>query len=216
MKSAPSDQRDLTIWRYLSIDKFEWMLTNRKLYFPQLGRMIDTYEGRFRVIPLILPPDGLNPEFREFLCGLNDGRRSAMMEEIIQKDVFISCWCCRDDEDFGLWDRYAREGVAIRSSTATFETNVPMLDESGNRIWETRHIRYSSDPDDPARVFDESRGVFAVSMHKWLAPVFVKLTGYDSEREWRAAIYQEYSPEEPRELARISHRVSLWGCDRSV
>ena len=101
------------VWRYMSLEKFEWMLTNKALYLARMDQFDDPWE--------------LAPAFHQLgatqFTGLNSGgvptynASAESMRLLLDQSKrwhFVSCWSAMATESHALWQINCgkTEGVA--------------------------------------------------------------------------------------------------------
>lgn len=86
------------IWRYLKYDHFEFLLKERKLWFSQVDKFDDKFEGWY-------------PE--------TDEHRHALFKDY-KKHTYANCWHIKNHESFLMWEVYGTDknnkGIAIQST----------------------------------------------------------------------------------------------------
>jgi hypothetical protein len=107
------------IWRYMGIDKFLDLIINSRLFFTEVGRLPDQYEG---TVPAAntdrwkaeLARQGVTGE--QYSQALREDRKRT---EELRRTALVSCWSMGTGESYALWRVYlggARAGVAVRTS----------------------------------------------------------------------------------------------------
>lgn len=90
---------DITIWRYMSTDKFIHLLRTQTLYLCRVDKLYDKYE-----------------------CSLTETDKKYFYfsnNEYWEKDAkrhFINCWAESDHELYMMWNTYGVHGIAIKST----------------------------------------------------------------------------------------------------
>ncbi len=120
---------DATLWRYLDAGKFEWLLTERRLYMPTADRLGDPLEGttpqaeidRWDAMLAAAETDeqrGITLHNRRFLADMAASWRRA---------YFVSCWQMNDYESNVMWRAYTSspEAVAIRTTFSALRAALP-------------------------------------------------------------------------------------------
>ena len=104
------DDHEAVIWRFMSLGKFQDLITTSELYFRRADLFDDDDEG--------LPPEeympyaGLNPlDIRDAL-ELNHHRGSLAQD---REAFYISCWCLSAEPTTTMWQQYAKDGLAVGS-----------------------------------------------------------------------------------------------------
>jgi hypothetical protein len=99
----------IEIWRYMDLEKFEFILKNKALFFCRADRFVDPFEGS-------LPKRELDLEMREkheyLIHGLSYLRKRMKMQNI------INCWHISNSENDSMWKLYLKsnEGIAIKTT----------------------------------------------------------------------------------------------------
>ena len=87
---------ELSIWKYFSMDKFEWLFENEKLFFCRVDEFEDKNE--------FLPSDLLAKQFR-------------MAQPVFEREMirirehcYVNCWSISDTISPEMWKKYAGNG----------------------------------------------------------------------------------------------------------
>lgn len=101
---------DETLWRYCTVDRFEWIAANSRIYFASANQFTDPFEGAVAVQLNVGPVD---PRYAE----MDHGERAFFELKRLTK---LNCWHRAPYESDAMWKLYAGEskGVAICSSPA--------------------------------------------------------------------------------------------------
>jgi hypothetical protein len=101
---------DAVVWRFMSLWRFQDLITTSELYFRRADLFDDDDEG--------LPPEdylpyaGLHPlDIRDAL-ELNHHRGSLAQD---REAFYVSCWCLSAEPTTTMWQQYAKDGVAVGS-----------------------------------------------------------------------------------------------------
>lgn len=127
-----------TIWRYMSLEKFLYLLQYQALFFPQAKHFEDPLEGFYSSL-LDYPPDSdIYPMLRRFRQAPTGPTATCV----------ISCWHLSEHESAAMWRLYtvAEGGIAIKS---TVETLNQSLDLSPFREVISGVVNYSRASDPP-------------------------------------------------------------------
>src|SRR5208283_480792 len=101
---------DRTLWRYMDLEKLLSLLQRNCLYFAQLKRFKDPYEG---TAPMALRGAGTVDQGLVF---------DPVRDEQIHDHLYVSCWHSNPDESAAMWAAYSRtSGVAITTTLARFQ-----------------------------------------------------------------------------------------------
>jgi hypothetical protein len=106
-----------SIWRYMGIEKFLYLITSRKLFFTRLSKMTDKYEGSVpeEIFHKRLKEIAKEIEVDPFDRILNEGREIEKFRDY----TFINCWTINRHESYALWKIYLKGstcGIAIKST----------------------------------------------------------------------------------------------------
>jgi hypothetical protein len=118
---------DVTIWRYMTIDRFRQLLDG-SLYFASANQFDDKFEGA------ITDAEVARRSYRHSSSGTESNTDlewylasvSSAFEEL-RRLTKISCWHAREHENIAMWERYLpsqEAGVAIRSSVGRLKRSL--------------------------------------------------------------------------------------------
>lgn len=110
---------DTQVMRYLTMQKFEWMLGDKGVYLaPASMQPGDENEGVYSVRTLVGALD--LPQYEE---GLHQAFTNLM--NFTRGDTFLSSWYIGHKESQAMWDSYGDKGVLIRSSQYQLWDHLP-------------------------------------------------------------------------------------------
>lgn len=177
----PPELMQCTIWRFMSLEKFQNMLESNCLYFPRANLLGDRYEGSVPLKHLRMREEQIE-ELLPHLQGQDKHRRKTRDEllstlanygKTLPSRMFVSCWHLRESES-DFWHLYAdrRTSICLRS---TFERLYVQLAPHAV-VGSVRYVDYDSAalPGDAATPF---------------GPFFYKRHAYAHESEARAVIW---------------------------
>jgi hypothetical protein len=150
----------ITIWRYLSLEKWLSMLTTKQMVFSNLASFSDKNEVEYLL---------------QILTENNDTKLDDSLKDHInhlKNDYYAVCWNAKEGECRSLWYAYtgdARIGVAIKSTVQSFFSSVDCLDNIPNCF----KVAYGPLTNDPAYLQINE------------LPLFCKSPAYESENEIR-------------------------------
>lgn len=104
--------------------------------------------------------------------------RADRLFEFIRKTRYAWCWFYSPRESWAMWSIYAKQGVAIRSSTAKLKA---LLEQTG-RDFRYRRMRYFDRCNGSLRIFDPEDEFDSDLL---LRPFFLKRSEYIAEEEVR-------------------------------
>lgn len=182
----PSDS--LSLWRYMDINKLEWMLENGRLFIPNADHLEDHWEGRTpqgyidwwnREIEKA-PTNELKATIaynRDFVFRFSQAFRSR---------YYVTCWHMNEHENYAMWNCYtnSNEAIAIKTTYKQLVDILPNYTYTGI----VRYIDYSTEKLPFGNLFE-------YIMHK------DKYFSY--EQEIRGVVSP--TPEAPEETAEAQH-----------
>lgn len=173
-----SDDTELS--RYLTFEKFVWLIENSALYHTRLDRLGDPFEGSVTVAyarkrdagdPVGYMPlpeyEGSN-NIRLMLCS------------------FVSCWHASPVESAAMWKLYSREdaGVAIVSTPPRMQEAVDLTPHRTAMLGPVEYLDFEKDD-------------MTLPFGMTARPGFLKRKSFEHEKEVRAMIRMEKHPEDP-------------------
>lgn len=161
--------KHITLWRYLSLEKLLHLLQSRTLYFSQLSKLHDPYEGRLPIgfstgiVDLTELPDDV------FDLKPIQGQAELLKDESLRSEMCVSCWRNCPFESAAMWSVYSKNsGVAIKTTVGHLAESLNHNDV-GIEIAAVDHMDF-----EPMLIVG--------------APWKIKRTSFDYEKEIRAAI----------------------------
>ena len=89
---SPRDD-NMTIWRYMNLEKFKWMMRDKDLYFCNSEQFEDKFEGITTPLNKIIRDITYDDKFKELKTkSLN----------IYRKMIHINCWHINENESKGM------------------------------------------------------------------------------------------------------------------
>jgi hypothetical protein len=170
----PQPEEDsVALWRYMTAEKFKWLVEYSRLFMASADRLGDPMEGttpRGELEWWMREAANADTEERRQIIKHNRGFLSRMAQGWRSK-CYVSCWHMNPYENRAMWGCYTNgpESVAVRTTYAALRANLPRYIEMGT----VRYIDYAV-----ARL--PSMNMFEYVMHKD--------TYYDFEREARAVV----------------------------
>ena len=171
---TPED-RSLKIWRYMDFTKLVAMLEGQALFFSNLTRLTDPFEG-FLTYPTVegfrSVPDDLEPNEAERRREVAEYNLNFMRWE--RNLVYVSSWHMNNHESAAMWKLYmkAGEGVAIQSTVGSMIDSFSGTSEHVH-IGDIKYIEYE-------RTVIPWNNVFSPARHK--------RKSFEHEKELRAVI----------------------------
>lgn len=113
------------IWRYMSIDKFLDLLISSQLFFSNLTKVSDKYEGT-------VYDKNFESEVRNLNNSKNNGFDEIDLEherkrvELLKNYTLINCWTMKRHESYALWKIYGanQSSIAIKSTVSNLKDSI--------------------------------------------------------------------------------------------
>lgn len=115
---------EATLWRYMSLDKFQRLLADKSLFFCRADKFADIYEGsiprkeaEFRIKGAKQAAEFYGQKFNEETEWKNIKDRGAF-HKTFKSATIVNCWHISKHESDGMWRLYLddNDGIAIQSS----------------------------------------------------------------------------------------------------
>ncbi|MEX2596404.1 MAG: hypothetical protein WEC59_05675 [Salibacteraceae bacterium] len=132
------------IWRYMDFTKFMDLVTSQHLFFCNLSKLTDLYEGRIPTLAIARERKRLSNKDHVSQKEID----SFILQEERRVDEFrdytlVNCWNQDTQESYALWKIYldgSRNGVAIRCTVSHLKSSIIDDDE-----FIVREVYYSHD-----------------------------------------------------------------------
>lgn len=183
-------KEDVKIWRYMDIDKFLLLLESSSIYFSNVKNFYDKHEGALPIKNMDFEFRKNNPQMmpNQYLSSLDE------RNELVKKNMFISCWHINKAESKDMWNLYLTE-----------ESNGISIQTTYNKLH---------------KVFDENQDIINIGQVKYINPYnesvdennihhayLHKIKTFEHEKELRAIIFAGWKQE--TNLNGISVKVDL-------
>ena len=154
------EDTSVSVWRYMDLAKFIWLLENKALYLPRIDLLNDPHEGsitraNYQAREEFYSQKGL----AHILPGLSESTNK------LRKSVYVNCWHLNNEESEAMWKLYCgdKDGIAIKTSYQTLVDSIENI--SDLYIGKVSYINYENDwiPQD---------NIFSIPMHKRLSYSF--------------------------------------------
>jgi len=125
----------MKIWRYMTFDKFLYLIDKKALYFARADQFHDPLEGTF--------PNGAVKLFSALkIKNLNEFLSKAAF---LRQSVAANCWHINNKESLDMWKKYTKNGhgVALRSTRSRLKKSISRHTNDQIRIIEMRYIDFS-------------------------------------------------------------------------
>lgn len=163
--SFPQPNRDIKVWRYMSLAKLISLIETKSLYLTRIDRFADPYEGTLTArtaagIDMFLKNFGSPNGFAELRKIFQESR----------KETFVSCWHANDHESEAMWRLYCGSGSGV-----AIQTTYSKLVRSIEHQYDV-HIGL-------VRYIDYEEGIFPDA--NTFSPIMHKRTSFSHEHEVR-------------------------------
>jgi hypothetical protein len=123
------DDTQTVLWRYLDIDKFTWLVTERRLFMAAAERLGDPFEGTTPQGELDwwrdLAAKGDTEEHRQTIEA--NRLKISQFARGFRSHYYVSCWHMNQHENDAMWKAYTRgpRSIAIRTTYAALRACLP-------------------------------------------------------------------------------------------
>ncbi|MEZ0253969.1 MAG: hypothetical protein ACAI37_01760 [Chthoniobacter sp.] len=116
-----------TVWRYLTLSKFEDLLRTSELYFRRCDKFVDGLEGTISKREI----DGTSRSDRLFHTVYpiaHDYDDAAAAQAVTRACLFVNCWHINSRESATMWNEYTpeKDAVAVVSSGKALKSSLPL------------------------------------------------------------------------------------------
>jgi hypothetical protein len=177
------DDQNISVWRYMDLSKFVWMIQRNALFFCRSDSMGDPFEGHYTKAIADQEEEYINTlrannAFTSVAHNLDIARevfRQKAMElpKQLKQKYFVSCWHMNEEESPAMWRLYTsqNESICIRSKYKNLATLLPAFVLLGC----VKYIDYKLDR-------FETNEMWNYILHK--------RKSFEHEREIRAVVYR--------------------------
>lgn len=139
------DDPSTVLWRYMNADRFEWLVTNRRLFMSRPDQLGDSLEGT--------TPGGHVEWWRREAKNAGSEEQRQIIEHNraflarmalgFRSHYYVSCWHMNRHENYAMWRCYTSQpdAVSIRTTYATLRESLPNYVEMGI----VRYIDYATE-----------------------------------------------------------------------
>lgn len=171
------DDLNALIWRYMAIEKFEWLVSERRLFMARADLLGDDHEGTTPTAELKLCCTAAEQAEDEHQRRTLENNRTQLSEyaKDFRQSYYVSCWHMAPDENVAMWERYVKtpDAVAIKTSYSTLRGQLQRMIIKLGGLGVVRYIDY------------ERQGLPSVNM---LQLITHKRHFFADEREVRAVV----------------------------
>jgi hypothetical protein len=172
----------ISVWRYMDLSKFIWMIQRKALYFTRSDLMGDPFEGHYTKAIADQEEEHIrtlasNTAFMAVPHNLDIAREvhrvnTRELPKQLKAKYFVSCWHMNEEESPAMWKLYTsqNESICIRSKYKTFASLLPPESLLGC----VRYIDYRRDRFDTKEM---------------LGYIVHKRNSFEHEREIPAVVY---------------------------
>jgi hypothetical protein len=138
------------IWRYMSFEKFMYLLHRQTLFFPQAKKFEDPFEGFYSSLAETSPETELFVNLKT-IQNIPNGPSAYCA---------ITCWHVNDYESTAMWGQYANQGrgIAIQSTVKKLIENLDFSDVknvyTGMVSYQRAEDPPPGDPDGRPQIYD--------------------------------------------------------------
>ena len=143
---------DATLWRYMSLEKFQRLLADRALFFCRADKFSDIYEGSIprreaehRINESRRAADFYGQPFDE-AAALATIKDRAAFHQAFKYATIVNCWHINPNESDGMWRLYMdnNDGIAIQTTGARITQAMEEAEEE-IEMSKVRYIDYERD-----------------------------------------------------------------------
>jgi hypothetical protein len=121
------------IWRYFSLEKFYSLIIDKELYFCNLKRLEDKYEGNcpdeFRFLYEFTTIGGNSKKYQSNRENIEHKRKEKEALSTTAKTTLVCCWSKNASESYALWKIYTgNNGIAVQTTIESLKSSI--LDDS--------------------------------------------------------------------------------------
>ncbi|HKV98215.1 MAG TPA: hypothetical protein VJN96_00255 [Vicinamibacterales bacterium] len=123
-----AELRPKAAWRYLTLERFAWLLENKKLWLARGDLLGDPHEGTLTraQVEAFLKADREKPASKF----ANETQRQADLFLLVVKiraSFYANCWIMLEHESNAMWHLYcgSHEGVAIKTTMGQLRDSIP-------------------------------------------------------------------------------------------
>lgn len=160
------------LWRYMTFEKFCWLLETSKLYHTRLDQFRDPFEGAVTNAYARMRDAGeMTPHF-------GSKEHEPWTFQSLRLRQFATCWHASENESDALWQIYASggAGVAITSSIERIKLSVDLTSYAYGILGEVEYVDF------------ETHDMWRDKSSTAIRPGHLKRKSFEHEREVRGII----------------------------
>ncbi|MDB2473786.1 hypothetical protein N9W70_04980, partial [Schleiferiaceae bacterium] len=131
------------VWRYLSLEKFLDLLLNSEIFFTNLTKLTDKYEGTIFQSNLRMANSAIkdNPSYKKKKAEIT---REHNRVNNLRNYTLVNCWTLKKHESFALWKIYVgtNPGVAIRTTVSKLRQSINKMDQEFDENISMAKVKY--------------------------------------------------------------------------
>jgi hypothetical protein len=181
----PRDE-NISVWRYMDLSKFIWMIQRKALFFCRSDSLGDPFEGHYTKVIADQEEEHIktlqaNSQFASIPAAVHAEEmarevyrlNTKKLPQQLKPNFFVSCWHMNEEESPAMWRLYTsqNESICIRSKYKTLASLLPEQSLLGI----VKYIDYHRES------FD-TKEMWSYIIHK--------RKSFEHEQEIRAAIYR--------------------------
>jgi hypothetical protein len=170
------------LWRYMTFEKFCWLVETSKLYHPRLDQFNDPFEGAVTDAYARLRDAGaVEPYFSLKEC-------EPLTFRLLRFRSYATCWHASEHESDAQWQLYASggAGIAIVSTMERLNQSVDFLPHVHGILGQVEYVDF------------EHHDMRLRPFGTVISPGHLKRKSFEHEREVRGIILPELLVDEPR------------------
>jgi hypothetical protein len=134
---------DAALWRYMNLEKFEWLIRNSALFLCRSDRFDDQFEGALTKWSL------MEASFFETLVSLDSPNGQHAHQEhwrvLLRQSTFVNCWFMNDYESDAMWRLYGGSADSVAVCTKAANLLKYFLPGRGYYVGKVFYIDYEKD-----------------------------------------------------------------------
>ena len=169
--------RQTPLWRYMTFEKFCWLLETSKLYHTRLDQFRDPFEGAVTDFYAQMRDTGkIDPYF-----GLKEHEPLMFKEHRFRR--FATCWHASKDESDALWQLYASggAGIAVESTMECIQKAVDLTPYKSGILGQVEYVD-----------FETHDMLIDRSPHNVIQLGYLKRKSFEHEKEVRGIIIKDH------------------------
>lgn len=136
-------------WRYLSLEKFLDLILNSQIFFTNLTKLTDQYEGTQYDTNLRLALDYAKRE-NNYFENKNEILNERNEIHNLRNYTLVNCWSLKRHESYALWKIYVgnNPGVAIKTTVSNIRKSINYAKQEFDENISIAEVKYQDKLDD--------------------------------------------------------------------